>query len=126
MLSIFVNPAQFAPNEDYVTYPKTFENDLVRFQNVIAEFPDKAIASGSSRSDAIIFLPSVKDMYPSGIVLDVAQQKGTFIEVKGFDQQMEGKTRPTFFRGVATVRVYRPPLAHGSDGYSGIGGDKTF
>jgi pantoate--beta-alanine ligase len=42
-------------------------------------------------------------MYPSGISQDVGEQKGTFIEVKGYGQQMEGRSRPTFFRGVATV-----------------------
>jgi len=42
-------------------------------------------------------------MYPSGISQDVSQQKGTFVEVKGYGEQMEGRSRPTFFRGVATV-----------------------
>ena len=42
-------------------------------------------------------------MYPSGISQTVAEQKGTFVEVQGYGHQMEGKTRPTFFRGVATV-----------------------
>ncbi len=42
-------------------------------------------------------------MYPSGITQDFGLQKGTFVEVKGYDHQMEGKSRPTFFRGVATV-----------------------
>jgi pantoate--beta-alanine ligase len=42
-------------------------------------------------------------MYPSGISQDVSQQKGTFVEVKGYGEQMEGGSRPTFFRGVATV-----------------------
>jgi pantoate--beta-alanine ligase len=45
----------------------------------------------------------VKEMYPSGISQDVGQQKGTFVEVKGYGEQMEGRSRPTFFRGVATV-----------------------
>lgn len=42
-------------------------------------------------------------MYPSGISQDISQQKGTFVEVKGYGEQMEGHSRPTFFRGVATV-----------------------
>jgi pantoate--beta-alanine ligase len=42
-------------------------------------------------------------MYPSGITQDVSGQKGTFVEVKGYSHQMEGKSRPTFFRGVATI-----------------------
>jgi pantoate--beta-alanine ligase len=50
-----------------------------------------------------VFLPTVQDMYPSGISQDVASQKGTFVEVKGYGNQMEGRSRPAFFRGVATV-----------------------
>lgn len=42
-------------------------------------------------------------MYPSGIVQNVAEQKGTFVEVKGYEHQMEGSSRPNFLRGVATV-----------------------
>lgn len=48
-------------------------------------------------------MPTVDEMYPSGISQSVEKQKGTFVEVKGYSHQMEGKTRPTFFRGVATV-----------------------
>jgi len=57
------------------------------------------------RGPSAVFVPTVRDMYPSGIVQNVADQKGTFIEVKGYDHQMEGKSRPTFFRGVATVVI---------------------
>lgn len=42
-------------------------------------------------------------MYPSGITQKVTTQTGTFVEVKGFGDKMEGKSRPSFFRGVATV-----------------------
>ncbi|KAJ2983374.1 hypothetical protein NUW54_g10644 [Trametes sanguinea] len=42
-------------------------------------------------------------MYPSGISQNTEEQKGTFVEVKGYGNQMEGRSRPTFFRGVATV-----------------------
>lgn len=55
------------------------------------------------RKPTAVFIPSVLDMYPSGIVQNVADQKGTFVEVKGYGHQMEGKSRPTFFRGVTTV-----------------------
>jgi pantoate--beta-alanine ligase len=51
----------------------------------------------------VVFSPNPHEMYPSGITQDVAEQKGAFIEVKGFSHQMEGKSRPTFFRGVATI-----------------------
>jgi pantoate--beta-alanine ligase len=42
-------------------------------------------------------------MYPNGIELDVSKQVGAFVEIKGLSQQLEGGTRPHFFRGVATV-----------------------
>lgn len=69
-----------------------------------AAVADSSLDSNKA-STCIVFLPSVSDMYPSGIVQDVNGQKGTFVEVKGYSHQMEGKSRPTFFRGVATVRL---------------------
>ena len=89
IVSIFVNPAQFAPHEDLSTYPRTIEEDLRNLEKI-------------GGVDAV-FLPGVKDMYPSGIVQDVEQQRGTFVEVKGYGSEMEGRSRPSFFRGVATV-----------------------
>ena len=89
VVSIFVNPAQFAPHEDLSTYPRTIEEDLQKLEEI-------------GGVDAV-FLPGVKDMYPSGIVQDVEEQRGTFVEVKGYGSQMEGRSRPSFFRGVATV-----------------------
>jgi len=91
VVSIFVNPAQFSPHEDLSTYPRTIEQDLRKLEEI-------------GGVDAV-FLPGVKDMYPSGIVQDVGQQRGTFVEVKGYGSEMEGRSRPTFFRGVATVVV---------------------
>ncbi|KAI0697817.1 Pantoate-beta-alanine ligase [Cerioporus squamosus] len=93
VLSIFVNPAQFAPHEDLATYPRTLPRDLELLSAV----------SVSGRTAAAVFVPTVSEMYPSGIVQSVDQQKGTFVEVKGYGHQMEGRTRPAFFRGVATV-----------------------
>ncbi|KAJ3050543.1 pantothenate synthase [Rhizophlyctis rosea] len=86
--SIFVNPAQFAPHEDLSKYPRTVERDIEML--------------GKEGVDAV-FLPSVEEMYPAGIVLDVKDQQGTFVEVKGKSHQMEGQIRPHFFRGVATI-----------------------
>ncbi|KAJ6581644.1 Pantoate-beta-alanine ligase [Mycena capillaripes] len=92
VVSIFVNPAQFAPHEDLGTYPRTLPHDL----EVLA-------AQSFSEQSPVVFLPSVQEMYPSGIEQDPSVQKGTFVEVKGYGNQLEGKSRPTFFRGVATV-----------------------
>lgn len=89
IVSIFVNPAQFAPHEDLSTYPRTIEKDIRKLEEIGAV-------------DAV-FLPGVKDMYPSGIVQDLEQQRGTFVEVTGYGSEMEGRSRPSFFRGVATV-----------------------
>ena len=98
VVSIFVNPAQFAPHEDLTSYPRTLPHDLDILRSLSA-----TTHSSTTRKPNAVFLPSVHDMYPSGISQDVNAQKGTFVEVKGFSHQMEGTTRPTFFRGVATV-----------------------
>lgn len=92
-----MNPAQFAPHEDLATYPRTLPGDLELLtaqQVTVGETVRKASA---------IFLPSVQDMYPSGISQDVSTQKGAFVKMKGYGHQMEGASRPTFFRGVVTV-----------------------
>lgn len=97
VLSIFVNPAQFAPHEDLATYPRTLPRDLELLSEMAV-----TVAEGV-RTPAAVFVPTVSEMYPSGITQNTQEQKGTFVEVKGYGHQMEGRTRPTFFRGVATV-----------------------
>ncbi|CAG8537090.1 11754_t:CDS:2 [Funneliformis mosseae] len=89
VVSIFVNPAQFAPNEDLDKYPRTLSNDLELLRSLDCV-------------DAV-FLPKVEEIYPYGIPLDVEKQKGAFVEVRDKSHQMEGKSRPLFFRGVLTV-----------------------
>ncbi|ORY03398.1 Pantoate-beta-alanine ligase [Basidiobolus meristosporus CBS 931.73] len=101
-MSIFVNPAQFAPTEDLDQYPRTLEADV-------------KLLSESGCCDALL-VPSVKEMYPSGISLNINEQKGTFVEVLGKSSQMEGSIRPHFFRGVATVvlklfNIIQPDMA---------------
>ncbi|KAJ8695309.1 pantoate-beta-alanine ligase [Pleurotus ostreatus] len=93
VVSVFVNPAQFAPHEDLATYPRTLPNDLELL----------GALNVSERTTSALFLPTVAEMYPSGIHQDTSMQRGTFVEVKGFGNLMEGASRPTFFRGVATV-----------------------
>ncbi|KAI8985252.1 pantothenate synthetase [Pilobolus umbonatus] len=90
-LTVFVNPAQFAPTEDLGTYPRTLQSDL-----------DKLAGLGLGMTSAVL-VPQVEEVYPSGITLDVNKQKGTFVEVLGISNQLEGASRPNFFRGVATV-----------------------
>jgi len=104
VLSIFVNPAQFAPHEDLTTYPRTLPGDLELLTTQIISVPNPSEPElPMTRKASAVFLPSVWEMYPSGISQDTTAQKGTFVEVKGYGHQMEGTIRPTFFRGVATV-----------------------
>jgi pantoate--beta-alanine ligase len=79
-VSIFVNPTQFAPTEDFSRYPRTFDADCA-----LAE------AEGAS----VIFAPSVEEMYPAGAA--------TIVDVAGIGDRLDGKSRPGHFRGVATV-----------------------
>jgi pantoate--beta-alanine ligase len=78
--SIFVNPTQFGPNEDFAKYPRTFEQDcaLLKAEGV-----------------ALIFAPQPEEMYPPGA--------GTFVEVEGVGDRLDGASRPGHFRGVATI-----------------------
>ena len=79
-VSIFVNPTQFGPNEDYARYPRSFGADCTL-----------AKAEGAS----VIFAPSVEELYPQGAA--------TFVEVEGLSNRLDGASRPGHFRGVATV-----------------------
>jgi pantoate--beta-alanine ligase len=79
-VSIFVNPTQFGPNEDFARYPRTFEADCAL-----------AKAEGAD----VIFAPAVEELYPDGAA--------TFVEVEGLSQRLDGASRPGHFRGVATV-----------------------
>jgi pantoate--beta-alanine ligase len=81
-VSIFVNPTQFGPNEDYARYPRTFDADCAL-----------AKAEGAS----VVFAPSVEELYPAGAA--------TFVEVDGLSGRLDGASRPGHFRGVATVVV---------------------
>jgi len=80
VVSIFVNPTQFAPGEDLDTYPRTEEADIAR----LAE-------AGTD----IVYLPSVEEMYPDG--------SKTNVRVEGMSDLLDGQFRPHFFYGVATV-----------------------
>ncbi|WP_395792298.1 pantoate--beta-alanine ligase [Aquimonas sp.] len=80
--SIFVNPTQFGPNEDYSRYPRTLEGD--------------AAALDAARCD-LLFLPSVEVMYPLGI------ERAVKVEVPGLSNVLCGAHRPGHFAGVATV-----------------------
>ena len=83
-VSIFVNPTQFGPNEDFARYPRSFEADCR-----LAE------AAGAE----VVFAPSVEEMYP-----DLSGGgSGTFVDVGELGGRLDGASRPGHFRGVATV-----------------------
>ena len=78
--SIFVNPTQFGPNEDFSKYPRAFERDRELFAKEGVE---------------LLFAPAVEEMYPAGAV--------TYVTVEGMSERLCGKSRPGHFRGVTTV-----------------------
>lgn len=80
VVSIFVNPAQFGPNEDFSLYPRTFEADC-------------ALLAGEEVT--LIFAPAPEEMYPAGA--------STFVLAEGISTRLDGASRPGHFRGVTTV-----------------------
>jgi pantoate--beta-alanine ligase len=81
IVSDFVNPTQFGPNEDYETYPRDIKRDT-----------GLAVGAGAD----VVFYPSVTEMYPEG--------SATFVEVEGdITRVLCGASRPTHFKGVTTV-----------------------
>lgn len=112
VVSIFVNPAQFAPTEDLASYPRTLESDiaaLVQLEKEVKGSSSVSTAQGNGGKISAIFCPDVREMYPplpgtqTPFTQNVSQQQGAFIEVQGLSSVLEGKSRPGFFRGVATV-----------------------
>jgi pantoate--beta-alanine ligase len=79
-VSIFVNPTQFGPNEDFAKYPRSFERDRDLLAKEGVDF---------------IFAPSVEEMYPA--------EAATWVTVEGMSERLCGRTRPGHFRGVTTV-----------------------
>lgn len=91
--SIFVNPTQFGPNEDFNRYPRNLKRDEILLKKVKVD---------------LLFYPSVKEMYPDGYK--------TYVEVEEMSSVLCGKSRPGHFRGVATVvlklfNIVKPDIA---------------
>ena len=94
VVSIFVNPTQFGPSEDFSRYPRALDDDL------------KVCADAGAD---VVFAPSAETMYPNGL-------HSTFVELAHLSDIFEGASRPGHFRGVATVvlklfEIVRPHVA---------------
>src|SRR5215813_3721422 len=80
VVSVFVNPAQFGPKEDFSQYPRDLTKDTALLTDYNVDY---------------IFAPSTEEMYPKGF--------STYVNVEGLSDQLEGTSRPGHFKGVATV-----------------------
>jgi pantoate--beta-alanine ligase len=78
--SIFVNPKQFGPSEDFARYPRSFESDCAALEREGVD---------------IVFAPAVEEMYRKG--------ETTWVTVEGLSEKLDGRSRPGHFRGVTTV-----------------------
>jgi pantoate--beta-alanine ligase len=92
--SIFVNPKQFGPNEDFSKYPRTFESDSEKLQQAGVD---------------ALFAPEAAEIYPAGF--------SAYVNVEGLSERLEGRSRPGHFRGVATVvmkllQILQPNFAY--------------
>ncbi len=95
MVTIFVNPKQFGPNEDFEKYPRTLEADLLKLKEL------------DGADNIVVFAPqSTLEIYPEGF--------NTTIEVQGLDNLLCGANRPGHFKGVTTV-VYQLFKLSGAD-----------
>ncbi len=97
VVSIFVNPAQFGPNEDFDRYPRQEEQDL------------RLCAAEGVK---VVYLPKVEDVYPEGY--------RTYVEVEELGQKLCGISRPQFFRGVATVVNLLFHIVHPNKAFFGL------
>lgn len=95
-VSIFVNPTQFGPNEDFSSYPRDMERDLAMLREAGADW---------------VFTPSVEEIYPPGF--------STYVEVRDVTARLEGEARPGHFLGVATVVAKLFNLAQPTRAYFG-------
>ncbi len=92
--SIFVNPKQFGPNEDFAKYPRSFEADREKLERAGVDS---------------LFAPEPAEIYPNGFA--------TYVKVEGLSERLEGRSRPGHFRGVATVvmkllQIVQPNFAY--------------
>jgi pantoate--beta-alanine ligase len=92
--SIFVNPKQFGPDEDFSKYPRTFDKDREKLEQAGVD---------------ALFAPEAPEIYPAGY--------SAYVNVEGLSDRLEGRSRPGHFRGVATVvmkllQIVQPDFAY--------------
>lgn len=100
VVSIYVNPAQFGVKEDLSSYPVTWEEDSKKLAALDRELADDG---GNMGRISAVFAPTTPEMYPSGFPGQEVDSKGSFVSITPVGELLEGASRPTFFRGVATV-----------------------
>ncbi len=88
VVSVFVNPAQFAEGEDLALYPRNLERDLQLLSDIRSD-------DGTTVQVDALFLPVESDLYPEGY--------STWVEETSISQSLEGASRPGHFRGVVTI-----------------------
>ncbi|KAL1902344.1 pantoate-beta-alanine ligase [Sporothrix stenoceras] len=98
VVTIYVNPTQFGVHEDLGSYPRTWEADGKALAGVQSSL--KGTAKGKIEA---VFAPTTAEMYPSGPPSQEVNGHGSFVTITPVGQLLEGASRPTFFRGVATV-----------------------
>jgi pantoate--beta-alanine ligase len=84
-VSIFVNPTQFGPREDFEKYPRTIEQDLAKCEAVGVD---------------LVFVPSVQEMYPTGVTAEAAD---VHLDMPSLSSVLEGRARPNHFKGVCQI-----------------------
>ena len=109
IVTIFVNPKQFGPNEDFEKYPRTLDEDISK----ISSLRELLKNNDNKENELIIFAPSsVEEVYPSNF--------NTTISVKGLDNRLCGLNRPGHFDGVCTVVYQLFALTKAKRAYFGL------
>lgn len=99
IISIYVNPTQFRFDEDFDTYPKTWETDIEAIKRV-----NHKLASESNCGEiSCVFAPTTKTLFPDIPDATAMPEHGSFVSITPLGSMLEGSSRPVFFKGVATV-----------------------